>query len=154
VLKPDTANSSLALSSSTDISIPRPGKVVFHRYLGDVNTGIWYGYDAVLHTTHGMNGEVKIQPLSEPPDKAPSEIRAARIVAIQELPSESFLTGQRIAVTIPDAGGGRQIVDHLTIDTDFFGMMHHVIGGMITSFHHHFELHGPPSVQKELRRVE
>lgn len=144
VLQPYADGPNLVLSHNSDITERRPGKVIFHRYVADVNANLWYGYDAVLQTTHGMNGQVKIEPLSRLPTRMPEWLRAARIVQVRELPSQIFETGQRISVTMmPDAGGGRTVVDYLTVDTSLFDMVHHVFGHMLMTVHRHFESHEP-----------
>jgi hypothetical protein len=115
--------------------------IIFHRFLGDGVTKIYFGYDIVLHPD-GLSGKMTFRPLSVEPDDMPAEFHAAgsRIVAVQELPTKTFESGQNVVITLlihPDTG--QKVVDYVHVDTNFFDMVHHVLGNMIMTVHRHIQ---------------
>jgi len=156
VRRPSGGQSSFDFTT-TDISERDDKTIVFHRYFGDAATNVYYGYDVVLHASwlgtwgpihvRDSNGTVTIEPLSEPPEKMPGQVRVdgARLVEVRELPSQPFQTGQNMAVTlISDPATGQQVIDYVRVDTNIFDSVHHIFNNMIRAFHGHFERHGPP----------
>jgi hypothetical protein len=100
-------------------------KVVFHRYFGNLDTNIWYGYDAVLDP-HRPSGKITFERPNEHP-ALPANLAVempifwasgARLVSIQDLPVGGFEAGRNMALTLatlPDSG--RKVVDYIRIDS-------------------------------------
>jgi hypothetical protein len=124
------------------VTRPAAGQpIVFHRFLGDMQNKVYFGYDVVLHN-EGMSGQLRIRPLSVRPDDLPDQFRAAgsRILEVRELPTGTFACGQNIAVTLlTHPATGQTIVDYVNVDTDWLLFVHHVFGNMLTAVHRHFD---------------
>jgi hypothetical protein len=132
-----------AIFTTTDVPEPKGPTIVYHRYFGDNAARLYYGYDVVLQTD-GTSGKVRIQPLSERPEKMPDQLRAAgsRLLEIRELPSNTFDCGQNIAVTlVSDPATGQQVIDYLHVDSSLLDGIGHILHNMIRAFHSHFEHH-------------
>ena len=121
---PDTSR--VFYSNGAWLTTSERDRIVFHRYFGDLDTNIWYGYDAVLDP-HRPSGKVTFQRPNEHPEEMPGVFYAsgARLVPIQNLPTEAFETGQNIAVTLvsrPETG--LKAVDYIRIDS--IGVVEHL----------------------------
>jgi hypothetical protein len=87
---------------------------------------------------------VTVQPLSEPSERMPDEVRAAgsRLLEVRELPSQTFQNGQNIAITLlSDPATGQRVIEYVRVDTNFLDGAQHIFHGMIRAFHSHFEHH-------------
>jgi hypothetical protein len=156
VVRPWRPGTQVASFTGSSITETKGRRIVFHRYLGDGDSKVYFGYDVVLQAD-GMSGKLTFRPLSVEPEDMPSQLRAAgsRIVAVQQLPAKTFESGQNVVITLlthPETG--QQVIDYVHVDTNFFIMMHQVVGNMITAFHHHFHLPGPPNAERELHPVQ
>jgi len=125
-------------NSVTERGINRP--VIFHRYLGDHDSKIYFGYDIVVQG----DGKLNFRPLSAEPEEMPEQFHSggARVVAIRELPVRAFGSGQNTAVTLlfhPTTG--QQVIDYIHLDGSFIATFHHILGNIVQAVHSHFEPH-------------
>jgi hypothetical protein len=151
---PGPQTASFAGGSITESKNGHP--IVFHRYLGDGVTKVYFGYDIVLHTD-GMSGKMTFRPLSVAPDDMPPQFHAtgSRIVAVQELPAKTFESGQNVAITLlVHPVTGQKVVDYVHVDTSLLDVVGHVVHNMLKAFHGHFEAHNPATIKRELHPVQ
>jgi len=116
------------------------GPMIFHRYLGDSVTKVYFGYDIVVQG----DGRHTFRPLSVEPEEMPQQFRASgsRIVAVQELPANIFESGQNVAVTLlVHPTTGQRVIDYVHVDSSLVATFHHIIGNVVRAIHSHFEAH-------------
>jgi protein-disulfide isomerase len=114
------------LAAGQRIAIPNdathtesPGAApVFHRFFADPATRSYYGYDVVVTPGKGAASTVRFRPLSLRGDQLPKEYGAAQFhaAAIAEFPSQTYHTGETIAVDVlKNAATGQRVVDYVQV---------------------------------------
>jgi hypothetical protein len=93
--------------------------VVFHRFLTDPASKTYWGYDVVVEPT-GERGSaiLRFQPFSLRADQLPKEYQAAefRSLGVPEFPSQTFQSGQMIAIDLLiNPRTGQKIVDYIQV---------------------------------------
>jgi hypothetical protein len=99
--------------------------VVFHRFLTDPASKTYWGYDVVVEPTGETNpARLRFQPFSLRADQLPKEYHAAefRSLGSPELPSQTFQSGQMIAVDVLiNPTSGQKVVDYIQVTFEPYG---------------------------------
>jgi hypothetical protein len=118
----------LSIQGNTDVmhTDAKDGKpVVFHRFLTDPASKTYWGYDVVVEPTGERNSAtLRFQPFSLRADQLPKEYHAAefRSLGVPEFPSQTFQSGQMIAIDLlVNPTTGQKVVDYVQVTFEPFG---------------------------------